>query len=106
AVRTMTAIEVGLRNFLIDEESIGIACTKFRSSIANGWIFPPLAECREAWCRRYGPVKWDNGEAEEWTRRWRCRIGGQVWYEEEWEPLSKEVALCPGWSTCFRLPLR
>jgi len=36
----------------------------------------------------------------------RSRIGGQVWYEEEWEPLSKEVASCPGWSTCFRLPLR
>jgi len=52
----------GLRNFLIDEESIGIICTKFRSSA-------PLAECREAWCRRYGPVKWDNGEAEEWTKK-------------------------------------
>src|SRR5262249_56591029 len=61
--------EVALRNFLVDEESIGIACTKFRSSTGNGWTFPPLAECREAWCRRYGPVKWDNGEAEEWTKK-------------------------------------
>jgi hypothetical protein len=60
--------EVGLRNFLVDEESIGVVCDKFRSSIGNGWTFPPLAECREAWCRRYGPVKWDN-PVEEWSKR-------------------------------------
>src|SRR5262249_16863015 len=54
--------EVGLRNFLLDEESIGITCTKYRSSAFNGWSFPPLAECRSAWERRYGPTSWDNPE--------------------------------------------
>jgi hypothetical protein len=58
--------EVALRNFLVDEESIGIACTKYRTSIGNGWTFPPLAEAREAWCRRYGPLKWDS-PVEDWT---------------------------------------
>ena len=58
--------EVGLRNFLVDEESIGIACTKYRANIGNGWTFPPLAEAREAWSRRYGPVNWDNAEAVDW----------------------------------------
>ena len=51
--------EVGLRNFLIDEETIGIACTKYRASFGNGWTFGPLDELRSAWSRRYGPVKWD-----------------------------------------------
>lgn len=59
--------EVGLRNFLMDEESIGIVCTKYRASIGNGWSFPPLPECREAWCRRYGPVKWDTDSAD-WAK--------------------------------------
>ena len=61
--------EVGLRNFLIDEESIGIACTKYRAAIGNGWTFAPLTEAREAWERRYGPVKWDNAEARDWEKR-------------------------------------
>ncbi len=61
--------EVGLRNFLIDEESIGIPCTKYRAAIGNGWTFPPLPEAREAWERRYGPVKWDNAEAWDWEKR-------------------------------------
>ena len=51
--------DVGLRNFLTDEESIGVICTKYRSASANGWSFPPLSECREAWSKRYGPTKWD-----------------------------------------------
>jgi Family of unknown function (DUF5906) len=58
--------EVALRNFLVDEESIGIACTKYRTNIGNGWTFPPLAEAREAWCRRYGPLKWDS-PVEDWS---------------------------------------
>lgn len=33
--------EVGLRNFLLDEESIGIVCTKYRSSNNNGWLRGP-----------------------------------------------------------------
>src|SRR5262249_28550411 len=57
--------DVALRNFLVDEENIGIACTKFRTNFGNGWSFPPLLEAREAWARRYGPTKWDNPEAKE-----------------------------------------
>jgi Mesyanzhinovviridae DNA primase len=60
--------EVQLRNFLIDEESIGVACEKFRSNAGNGWTFPPLAEARDAWARRYGPVRWDN-PAEHWGEK-------------------------------------
>ena len=56
--------EVSLRNFLIDVESIGIVCTKHRSSAANGWSFPPLAECRQAWSTRYGSSDWSLDE--EW----------------------------------------
>jgi hypothetical protein len=61
--------EVMLRNFLIDEESIGIACAKYRSSSANGWTFPPLVEAREAWCRRYGPVTWDTPDVADWKQK-------------------------------------
>jgi hypothetical protein len=60
--------EPGLRNFLVDEETLGIVCTKYRTAVCNGWSFPPLAECREAWERRYGPVKWDSAD-KEW-RKW------------------------------------
>jgi hypothetical protein len=56
--------EVLLRNFLIDEEAVGIPCTKYRSSVGNGWSFAPLKDLREAWCRRYGSIKWDNPDAE------------------------------------------
>ena len=61
--------EVALRNFLVDEESVGIPCAKYRASIGNGWSFAPLWELREVWCRRYGPTKWDNPEAREWSLR-------------------------------------
>jgi hypothetical protein len=61
--------EVGLRNFLLDEESIGIVCTKYRSSNNNGWTFPPLSEARAAWSQRYGSVKWDNPDAEDWSKK-------------------------------------
>ena len=60
--------EVGLWNFLTDEDIIGIPCTKYRANFANGWSFAPLAELREAWVRRYGPVKWHT-EAEEWSKK-------------------------------------
>jgi hypothetical protein len=56
--------EVALRNFLADEETIGIPCSKFRANSANGWSFAPLSELRDAWCRRYGPMKWDNSAEE------------------------------------------
>jgi len=61
--------DVGLGNFLIDEERIGIACTKYRSAAANGWSFPPLAEAREAFDRLYGPIAWDNPDVVEWSKR-------------------------------------
>jgi hypothetical protein len=52
--------EVALRDFLVDKKRLGIACDKHRTSHANGWSFPPLAECRTAWQQIYGTVKWDN----------------------------------------------
>jgi hypothetical protein len=58
--------EVSLRDFLIDAERTGgVICTKYRRSNANGWSFPPLAECREAWEKLYGPQRWDN-PAKDW----------------------------------------
>jgi Mesyanzhinovviridae DNA primase len=59
------ASEVGLRDFLVDKKKHGIACTKYRTSHANGWSFAPLAECRAAWEQVYGPLKWDN-DVSEW----------------------------------------
>jgi hypothetical protein len=61
--------EVGLWNFLTDEDSIGIPCTRYRASFANGWSFAPLEDLRGAWARRYGPVKWNNPEAKEWSKK-------------------------------------
>jgi hypothetical protein len=61
--------DVGLRNFLVDEDSVGTPCTKYRASNGNGWSFAPLGELREAWSRRYGPMKWDNPEAKEWSKK-------------------------------------
>jgi hypothetical protein len=60
--------EVALRDFLVNEDQIGIgaACTKYRDSSANGWTFPPLAEAREAWSRQYGPQRWDAPEMIDW----------------------------------------
>jgi hypothetical protein len=61
--------EVKLRDFLVDEKRIGIVCKKYRSAAANGWIFPPLDECRAAWERIYGPHRWDNPDAREWGEK-------------------------------------
>jgi hypothetical protein len=61
--------DAGLRNFLVDEESLGIACTKYRSATANGWSFPPLGECREAFDKLYGPISWDHPEVLEWGKK-------------------------------------
>ncbi len=60
--------DVELRNFLIDEERIGIVCEKYRAPTANGWAFPPLGECRQAWCDRWGPTKFDLPDAEDWSK--------------------------------------
>ena len=51
--------DVALRNFLTDQEAMGVLIEKYRNSAANGWKFPLLSECREAWCKRYGPISWD-----------------------------------------------
>jgi hypothetical protein len=51
--------DVALRNFLTDQEAMGVLIEKYRNSAANGWSFPPLSECREAWSKRYGPTNWD-----------------------------------------------
>ena len=62
--------DAALRNFLVDSlERIGISCAKYKNSAFNGWSFPTLAECREAWEAKYGEEQWDNpidewGEAE------------------------------------------
>ena len=58
--------DIGLRNFLLDEEAVGVPCIKYRAAIGNGWSFAPLAELREAWCRRYGPTKWDSPGQKDW----------------------------------------
>jgi len=60
--------DVALRNFLLDEEALGVVCTKYRTAYNNGWTFPPLSEAREAWSRRYGPVTWDNPDATDWMK--------------------------------------
>ena len=58
--------DVALRNFLSDAGRLGVVCTKFRTAYANGWSFPPLSECREAFAKLYGPQDWDNSDAEDW----------------------------------------
>jgi hypothetical protein len=62
------ATEVALRDFLVDQKKLGVLCAKYRTSAANGWAFPPLAECRAAWERMYGPAKWDH-DVSEWGQR-------------------------------------
>jgi hypothetical protein len=64
--------DVSLQQFLIDPEAVGIPCTKYRDARANGWSFAPLADLREARCRTWGPMKWDNA-VEEWSKK---RSGG------------------------------
>ena len=51
--------DVALRNFLTDQEAMGVLIEKYRTSAGNGWKFPLLSECRDAWCKRYGPTQWD-----------------------------------------------
>jgi hypothetical protein len=51
--------DVALRNFLTDQEAMGIEIKKHRTASANGWEFPLLSECRDAWAKRYGPTEWD-----------------------------------------------
>jgi hypothetical protein len=58
--------EVGLRNFLLNAERIGVVCTKYRNSAANGWTFPPLSECREGLGAVIRALRWDN-DAKDWV---------------------------------------
>jgi len=53
--------DVELRNFLVEE----VGCDKYRAALANGWTFPPLAEARAAFARRYGQQAWDS-DVEDW----------------------------------------
>jgi hypothetical protein len=41
-------------------------CTGIRSNSARGWQFPPLAQMREAWARRYDARVWDAPEQQDW----------------------------------------
>ena len=59
--------DMELRNFLLDEERIGTKCQKHHATHFNGWRFPPLTECREAWDRLYGAAPWDT-DLEEWQK--------------------------------------
>src|SRR5262249_19275467 len=72
--------EVVLRNFLTHREGFGFKIKKSRTSIGNGWSFPPLDECRAAWDQRYGPVVWDP-DIVEWKKKQKpsaevCERGG------------------------------
>lgn len=41
-------------------------CTSDRSSQSRGWKFPPLAQMRGEWARKYGRRAWDNPELTDW----------------------------------------
>jgi hypothetical protein len=41
-------------------------CMSDRSSQSRGWKFPPLAQMRAAWERKYGPQSWDDPDQENW----------------------------------------
>jgi hypothetical protein len=41
-------------------------CTPIRSNSARGWQFPPLAEMRSAWARRYDGRVWEAPEQQDW----------------------------------------
>ena len=53
------ASEITLRDFMLK-----IGCTKYRTSIGNGWSFPPLAIARADWDKSYGTQPWENPTAE------------------------------------------
>jgi hypothetical protein len=77
--------DVALRNFLINADgAIGVVCKKYRCASNNGWTFPPLTECREAWCKVYGPTNWDT-DMIDW--------GEAVKEEEEEEVVAEATSL-------------
>ena len=67
--------DVMLRNFLTDQDSLGIEINKWRGSAGNGWSFPTLEECRNAWDRCYNPVAWDP-DIVEWKTKQKESLNG------------------------------
>jgi Bifunctional DNA primase/polymerase, N-terminal/Primase C terminal 2 (PriCT-2)/Family of unknown function (DUF5906) len=41
-------------------------CIRTKTNEARGWRFPPLAELRAAWARRFSGWRWDMPDLEEW----------------------------------------
>jgi hypothetical protein len=90
--------DVALRNFLTDQEAIGVLIEKYRNSAANGWKFPLLSECREAWEKRYGPTKWDTnindwGDEEEEQPPFKEKVKPAEVIEPK--PANANIALSP-----------
>ncbi|MFZ1091315.1 MAG: DUF5906 domain-containing protein [Xanthobacteraceae bacterium] len=43
-------------------------CTPWRSNLARGWEFPPLAKCRARWQEKYPGWTWQHPELTEWQK--------------------------------------
>jgi len=41
-------------------------CTPWRNNMRRGWDFPPLAECRALWERKFPAWRWQHPEMTEW----------------------------------------
>jgi hypothetical protein len=54
-----------LEKFLRDPKKCGAIKSKDKLRRKRGWKFPPLAQCRSQWEKRFGPQDWDT-EAEDW----------------------------------------
>jgi hypothetical protein len=80
--------DVALRNFLFNADATGVVCNKYRSASANGWTFPPLTECRDAWSKLYGPTEWET-DMIDWNKS--KPVEPEVSQEEE--PPVVEVAV-------------
>jgi hypothetical protein len=52
--------DTDIGNFLTE-----VGCEHDHTRAGNGYEFPPLAECRAEWERKYGPKEWSNA-VEEW----------------------------------------
>jgi hypothetical protein len=73
--------DVALCSYLTDEEAMGVKIEKHRTSAANGWKFPLLCDCREAWSKRYGPTQWETNIRD--------------WGDEEEEPKAEVKVKTP-----------
>lgn len=54
-----------LKSFLTNKERIGLAHEHKHTRTGNGWLIEPLADCRKAWEKLYGPQRWET-DAQEW----------------------------------------